>query len=121
MSTNIDFTRSNAVIASGATTSGVIQCLAVPATLYLPTNFTGSDITFLTADDENSAYTNPLKDNTGAVVTVIAAAALDPISLDPGIFSGIQFFKIKTSAAQTDPNPVIIKVIFTPIYGNYLS
>jgi hypothetical protein len=119
MSTNIIFTRTNALILASATQSQAIPCLAVPATLYLPNNFTGADITFLAADEEDGIYTNPLKDNLGAIVKVVGAVAYDPISLDPGIFNGIQFLKIQTSVAQV--TPVRILIVFTPVYGNYLS
>jgi hypothetical protein len=111
------FKRTIAAISASTGLSGNIICLGTPGTLFIPSVFTGCNLSFLVSDQENGDYSDgPLKDGVGDPV-VIPVVASDVISLDPGIFNSVQVMKIKCSVAQA----ANILVVFAPVYGNYLA
>jgi hypothetical protein len=112
------FKRTTAAISASSGLSGDIICLGTPSTLFIPSVFTSCNISFLISDQEGGDYADgPLKDGAGDPVVIPGVDASDVISLDPGIFNGIQIMKIKCSV----PQAANIVVIFTPVFGNYLA
>jgi hypothetical protein len=112
------FKRTTAAISASSGLSDDIICLGTPSMLFIPSVFTSCDISFLVSDQEGGDYSDrTLKDSAGDPVVIPSVDASDVISLDPGIFNGMQVMKIKCSVAQA----ANILVVFAPVYGNYLA
>jgi hypothetical protein len=112
------FKRDTAIISASSGESNKIVCLGTPSMLFIPSVFTSCNLSFLVSDQEDGSYSDGvLKDGIGDPVTITGIDAGDVISLDPGIFNGVQVMKIKCSVAQA----ANILVVFAPVYGNYLA
>lgn len=108
-----------AVIAASGTSSSIVDSGGMRLQgLILPSAFTSANITFTVGfqpEDVNyPLYISP--DGAAAIdeLTLTTCTATQFIALTPSWFNSIQYFKINTSAAQTDG--CIITCIFTPIY-----
>jgi hypothetical protein len=112
------FSRSSAIIAASADVTNEIICLASPAIIYIPAGFQTCDLTYLVASAQGGTYA-PLKSITGDTVITAGVTAGDPVSLEPSIFDGVQFLKIKCSVTQSAAREIL--VVFTPLFGKYVT
>lgn len=93
--------------------------------MQLPANFTSGNIIFMGGITKNSLY--QLTDADGDLLTISQAtitaalagkdSAADGIQipLDPAIFSGIMFLKIKCSVAQAEKQNIVL--VMAPVLG----
>lgn len=96
-----------ATIANAGTTSNAIDLgSATVVGMYIPSEFTGTAITFTACTTATGTF-QPLKDGAGAAVSKTVAAS-DYIYLDPTIFAGIAFVKLVSDSAEAADRAIIL-------------
>lgn len=70
--------------------------------IVMPATWTAANLTFQVSDDAGTTYNN-LYDDLGTEVTVTAAASRY-IALDPAVFAGINYLKVRSGTSGSAVN-----------------
>lgn len=98
-------------IANGASLSGAIDTEQTTlGGIAIPAVWTAANITFAVSADGGLTYL-PLYDANGAEVTAVVTAASTYIALDPALFAGVRFVKLRSGTNAVPVNQGTARIL----------